>query len=84
MYEEVAQSNHSNLLTGYHHVRRMELALLFLKDVIENRRETARILDVGCGDGLFDELICRHIQLPMEIVGMDVSKLKIKEEKREF
>jgi len=78
----VAQSRDNDILSGYHHVRRMELALSFLRKVIKNSKEVAHILDVGCGDGLFDELVCREIQLPFEIVGMDISPLRIKRAKK--
>lgn len=82
LYEEVAERNHSNFLTGYHHVKRMELALSFLDNVIRNTKDIATVLDAGCGEGLLDELICRHIRSPIEIVGMDVSPLRIKRAKQ--
>ena len=78
LYERVAQRDHCNLLTGYHHVKRMEIALSFLKGVIQNMKEAAKILDIGCGDGLFDDLMSRHFQLAVKIVGIDISLTKVK------
>jgi len=41
-------------------------------------KEVVKILDIGCGDGLFDDLMSRHFQLAVEIVGIDISPTKVK------
>jgi len=41
-------------------------------------KEAAKILDIGCGDGLFDDLMSRHFKLAVEIVGIDISLTKVK------
>lgn len=69
-YEDIGrQYPQSNLLEGYHHIRRLESTLNFLKKLNDN----LLILDAACGDGIQAENIIKEHKL----VGIDLSPSRI-------
>ncbi|SNQ61099.1 class I SAM-dependent methyltransferase [Candidatus Methanoperedens nitratireducens] len=73
-YEEIArQFPQSNLLEGYHHFRRLELTLYFLKKLGGD----LLVLDAACGDGIQAE---RIIDIH-RVIGIDLSPTRIKRAK---
>ena len=75
LYEDIAHSfPHDNLLNGYHHYRRLQVALRFLKRIGGNHL----VLDAGCGDGIqAEKIVSLH-----QVVGIDISATRIKRAKK--
>ena len=74
-YEEIAEKfPHGNLLSGYHHFRRLELALQFLNELGHN----LLVLDAGCGDAFQAE----RISWRNEVVCIDISRTRINRAKK--
>lgn len=70
-YERMAKDfEHGHHLNGYHHFRRLEIILAFLKKLGKD----LLILDAGCGDGVQME---KYIQL-YRVVGIDISLIRLK------
>lgn len=74
-YERVAVDfEQGNQLNGYHHFRRLEIILSFLKKLGGN----LFVLDAGCGDGLQMEQYIRSNR----VLGMDISFTRLKRVKK--
>lgn len=74
-YECVAKDfPHDQLLESYHHLRRLEMVLYFLKSV---GRKNSLILDAGCGDGVQAGRIAKAYK----VIGVDLSPTRIKRAK---
>lgn len=73
-YEEIGRKfKHSDLLEGYHHYRRLELVLQFLK----KSKKDLLVLDAACGDGIQAEKIINYHR----VVGIDISPTRVKRAK---
>ena len=73
-YERMAADfEQDHQLSGYHHFRRLEIDLSFLRKLGKN----LIILDAGCGDGLqLDKYIKSHMAF-----GVDISLTRLKRAK---
>lgn len=80
IYEGVASSSSQEyVLKGYHHVRRFEQIMAGLKEILhKNKMQILQIIDIGCGDGFLYELIMKHLEGLVEIVGVDISLIRLK------
>ena len=75
-YEYVAKDfSHDQLLESYHHLRRLEMVLYFLRSF---GRKNSLILDAGCGDGAQ----AGRIAEAYKVVGVDISPTRIKRAKK--
>jgi len=84
-FEKVAQNDHQvQLLSEYHHVRRIELILHFISEIIkrEGNKVIANVIDIGCGDGHFDKLIHKSFSNHVSLVAVDISTTRISRAKR--
>ena len=76
-YEKVALDfEQGHVLTGYHHYRRLEITLSFLKNLGSN----LLVLDAGCGDGIQME----HYFQCGKVFGLDISLTRLQRAKERF
>lgn len=75
-YECVAKDfSHDQLLESYHHLRRLEMVLYFLRNL---GSKNLLVLDAGCGDGVQ----AGRIAEAYKVVGVDLSPTRIKRAKK--